>query len=251
MAEVFNGPQPRATLWWNSGDAFRSRLLDAFSLLLPEGEKFLCDAMKDWMVASEGDPNAPEPLRQEVRRFIREEVGHSRAHGLYNARMAGHSPAVRALEERMAAVMAGMGGLGLPTRIAFMAAFEQLTTLVSREVLREGSAWLGAGDTPQRRLWVWHCQEELAHGQVAVDVLRVAGPGHARYVPVFIASAFFLACDLAVSCARLCWSDVRCGRVGAGRLIAQAAAFAVRALPSMGRIAWGSLLCMAGSGRAG
>lgn len=244
MKAATPGSQPLDTPWWNNGNAFRSRLLDAFSVFFPDGEKFFCKAMQDWLASVNAQPRVSSDLKQEVQRFIREEASHSRAHGLYNTRMAEHSSVIQTLERRMAAVMAEMGQLDLSKRIAFIAAFEQLTGLLSREVLRKGSAWLSTGDTPQRRLWIWHSQEELAHGAVAVEVLRVSGFGRASYTLVFAASVFFLVSDFLTCCTRLCWDDVRSGRVSGARLTAQAAAFMVEAIPSLARIASGCIACV-------
>jgi len=156
-----------------------------------------------------------------------------------------YAPAQR-LEQRIASAMNEMAGWSLPTRIAFAAAFEHLTALVSVEVVRTGSVWIGAGTTPQIRLWQWHCQEEVGHRHVALDVMKAVGVGHGRRVLAFLAAALYLASDLAVLLTVLCRTDVRAQRVGGWRLLAQALTFAARCFPSLMRMAWGSVRYIAG-----
>jgi predicted metal-dependent hydrolase len=230
----------RTGLWWNDGSAWRTRLFDAISLMLPSGEQFVIDAVADWLKTSGLHPSTPRELRQEAQRLVDEEGVHQRAHRRYNERLAAHAP-VQRLEQRIATAMAPMATWDLPTRIAFAAAFEQLTTLLSAEVMRERNAWLGQGNAPQIQLWRWHCREEIAHGHVAHDVLRAMKLGHGRRVLAFLASAAYIGLDLAVSLAVMCKADVQAGRIRGWQLVAQAAAFTVRVMPSVVRMAWGGV----------
>lgn len=227
-------------LWWNNADAFRSRLFDAISLLLPSGEKFVITAVSDWLPTTPPLPRPPSELQREAQRFIREEIAHSRAHRLYNERLRAHAPAER-LEQRVASALDTMAAWSLPTRIALASAFEQLTALLSAEVLRTPSVWLDEGETPQAKLWRWHCQEEIDHRHVVQDVMQVVGVSHARRVSAFLAAALYLCSDIAVILFVMFRCDVQARRISGWRLAAQAAAFAVRVLPSLMRMAWGSL----------
>lgn len=236
--------EQHAALWWNDGNAWRTRIFDAISLMLPSGEQFVIDAIDGWLKASRlgASPPASPPLelQQEAQRLVDEEWVHQRAHRRYNERLATHAPAQR-LERRIANAMAPMAQWDLPTRIAFAAAFEQLTTLLSAEVLRERSVWLGQGQAPQLQLWRWHCREELAHGHVAHDVLTAMKLSRSRRALTFVASAAYIGWDLAVSLAVMCSADVRAGRVSGWRLAAQVAGFAVCVVPSVARMAWGGV----------
>lgn len=232
-----------AGLWWNDGDAFRSRLFDSVSLLLPSGEQFVMDAVSDWLREAQKPVVSPE-LLDEVNRFVREEAAHQRAHRLYNDRLAEHAPAQR-LEQRIASAVGEIASRSLPTRLAFAAAFEQLTALLSEEILRPRSPWLGKGTAPQLRLWRWHCAEEIGHRHVALDVLAAAQVGHGRRVSAILAAALYLAMDLTACFAVFCLHDVRAGRIGVWRLVLQGGGFAVRAMPGVLRMAWGGMRYMA------
>jgi predicted metal-dependent hydrolase len=225
-------------LWWNEGNAFRSRLFDAISLLLPSGEKFVITVASDWLSAQ---PQSHEPdaqLRLDVQRFIREEVAHSRAHRLYNERLALHAPA-KALEQGIASAMEEMAHWGLPTRIAFAAAFEYLTALLSVEVIRPRSVWIGDGTAPQIRLWQWHAQEEIGHRHVMAHIMATNRVGYGRRTISFLAAALYIGWDLTVSLFIIFRFDIQNRRLNIWRLISQAATFAVSALPSLLRMVLG------------
>lgn len=224
-----------STLWWNHGDAFRSRLFDAISLLLPCGEQFVITATTDWLRTAQHSASMAT-LQRDVLRLIREEHAHSRAHRLYNERLATHAP-TQQLEQRVASAMAQMAGWALSTRIAFSAAFEYLTALLSEEALRPRGPWLDQNTTQQVRLWRWHCEEEINHRHVAQDVADAMGIGQGRQALVFLAAACYLCADIAVALAALLMSDVRARRIGMGSVLMQAAGFGIRALPSMLRMA--------------
>lgn len=236
-----------AGLWWNDGDAFRSRLFDSVSLLLPSGEQFVMDAVSDWLREAQ-KPAVSPALRDEVNRFVREEAAHQRAHRLYNDRLAEHGPA-QGLEQRIASAVAEIASRSLATRLAFAAAFEQLTALLSEEILRPRSPWLGNGTAPQLRLWRWHCAEEIGHRHVALDVLTAAQVSRGRGVLAMLAASLYLAMDLTACLATFCLHDVRAGRIGVWRLAVQGCRFAIRATPGALRMAWGGLRYVAAPAR--
>lgn len=224
-------------LWWNGGDVLRSRLFDAISVLLPSGEAFVIGAVSDGLRDINGRQEIPRGLAQEVERFIREERNHTRAHRLYNDRMAAHAPS-RALERHIETVMQPLAGWPLHTRLALASALEYLTAVLSKEVLRAGSVWLSPGETPQARLWRWHCQEELDHHQVARDVMVAAGVGHIRRSLALVSALLFLTTDIMAILWHLLRADLAAGRIRGWRLAAQGARFIAGALPSLARMAW-------------
>lgn len=228
---------PSHGLWWNGGDALRSRLFDAISLLLPSGEAFVMAAVSEGLPVATKTESAPRGLQDEVQRFVREEQSHSRAHRLYNDRLAVHAPS-RELERRIESVMQEIAGWRLPARLALASAFEHLTAVLSKEVLRTGSVWLSSGQAPQTRLWRWHCQEELDHHHVARNVMVTAGVGRSQRVLALLTAMLFLTTDIMSMLWGLLRADLAAGRVSAWQLAAQCAKFSARALPSMVRMTW-------------
>jgi uncharacterized protein len=235
--------------WWNNDNAFRSRLLDAFSLMIPSGERFLVATVNDWLQTPACDRASAE-LQQEAQRFVREELSHQRAHRLYNDRMAATAPVARQLEQRIDAAAEELTPWRLQTRIAYASAFENLTTILCTQMVRERNPWLAGRPSAQKRLWLWHAHEEMAHHQVVTAVMRAAGVSHGLRITALLASAMFLISDLLYCLLRLCLADVRAKRVSAWRLAAQAAGFAVQAAPSLLRMAGQFLRCLIGSHQA-
>ncbi len=229
--------------WWNDGDALRTRLFDAISLLLPSGEQFVIDAVSNWV--HEGCPGASPSsgLQQETQRFIQEEMAHQRAHRLYNDRLAADTPA-KELERRIASTVSEMASLDLPTRLAFAAAFEHLTAMLSMEILRPRSVWLGDGAAPQIRLWQWHCQKEIDHRHVVANVSIAAGVGAGRRTLTLLAAALYLSMDVTVALAAMCRADLRARRVKPLHLLIRAARLALLASPGLIRMAGSSLAFM-------
>jgi predicted metal-dependent hydrolase len=225
---------------WN-GTLVRSRLFDAISLLLPSGERFMIDTLTRWQ-ASVGN-SFDDKLRDEIDRFIREERSHQRAHDIYNRALLAECPAAAAAARRADRAADELSRLGLPARMALTAAFEQLTAVLSREML-DGRYLLPEGGSIQGRMWRWHAREELAHCHIALDAARRGGIGRARKAAALFAATAFLVFDIACCWWALCRCDIESG-AGRRRMAIDAWRFAIGALPSVARMIWGWLRCLA------
>lgn len=75
----FPNPLPRH---WHSGDAFKSHLFDAMSVLFPDGERFFIDSVRQFRDRID-DP----VLNEQIRGFIGQEGHHSREHLEYSQRL--------------------------------------------------------------------------------------------------------------------------------------------------------------------
>ena len=117
---------------WNA-TVPHTRVLDALSLLLPAGERFVIATLDDWRHQRPGE--VPPALRAEIDRFIREERAHQRAHQRHNAALLAAMPAAARAAGRAARASDALCRLSLPMRLALCAAFELLTAVVSRELL--------------------------------------------------------------------------------------------------------------------
>ncbi|QHB57123.1 metal-dependent hydrolase (plasmid) [Ralstonia solanacearum] len=222
--------------YWN-GTAVRSRLFDALSLLLPAGETFLIETLRTWRAQSPALCDAA--LHDEIERFIREEGAHQRAHARYNATLIAALPGAEAVARRADRVADGLAGLGLPMKIALAAAFEQLTTLVSREIV-EHDTLLDDDASQPGRLWRWHAREELGHCDVALAVAARGAPNRWLRRLALVLATGYLASDLV----RYTWALCRCDIAAGARrrtLLADALRFAVGSLPAFARMAGGWL----------
>ncbi|MEX3816299.1 metal-dependent hydrolase [Paraburkholderia sp. BR13439] len=211
----------------------RSRLFDALSLLLPAGEIFFVATLEQWL--REAGESVPPGLREDVARFMREERAHRRAHERYNAALLARTPAAGAAAERARRAADELACLSLPLKLALVAAFEHLTTLLAREILER--RYLMVDDaSPQSRLWRWHAREELDHSHVAMEVAALQGVGRMQRALALCLASGYLVLDGLRATRALCRCDIAAG-VRRRRVLADACALAVGSLPSLGRMA--------------
>lgn len=156
---------------WCGGDPLQTRLLEAMSLLAPEVECFVIDAVRDALRHLDAD----DPRRADALVFMREEAGHSASHHVFNRRLLSpvHDSArllrwPRAIEARARA------WLPMRARLCVAAAAEHLSAVVSRLYL-ESAARQAIADPAIRALFDRHATEEIAHRAVVFDIARAVG----------------------------------------------------------------------------
>lgn len=219
---------------WNE-DVFRTRLFDALSILLPSGETFVVKAVEQAALSLDKNSSRCTALQKEVLRFVREEVAHQRAHRLYNDRLQRDGAPAIELEQRIANATRRLESLGLHTRLAFATAFEQLTALLSHEILRS-PAWLTANRCRQSDLWRWHCAEEIGHRHVTPSLLIAHRVAPSQRIACFVVATAMLIVDVTGLVAALCAHDVQRRAVSRTTLLRQACRFAWRVSPSVLRM---------------
>ncbi len=168
---------------WLAGSHFRTRFFDALSLLLPAGERFFIDAVRDWL------PQVRDASNADARAFLGQEAWHSRVHLEYNLRLeAADQPALRLQElyERRFARARELSSKKL--RLATTVGAEHITTLLAAWLLENPSALEGA-DPEYAALWRWHSAEELEHRDATATVYHaVAGSYWMRVAGMAIAT---------------------------------------------------------------
>lgn len=224
--------------WWNQ-DALRTRMLDALSLMLPSAEQFLLDTAAQWLRCDSVPASDKSRLDRQVRDFMADETAHQRAHRHYNARLAASGLPVAHWLGRCDHAVGSLADLTLAQRLALASAFEHLTAVFSKEIVRTSSPWLTAEVTMESRLWRWHCEEELAHSDVVFGLLpTVALSAGRRALTVLVAAAYLLS-DLVGLTAAMCREDVRAGRSTSAGLALQACGFFFKTAPSLLRMGGG------------
>ncbi|MGN6315191.1 metal-dependent hydrolase [Trinickia sp.] len=224
---------------WN-GTVVRSRFFDALSLLLPAGEQFLIDTLEAWRSSVEPQPEGE--LGSEIDRFIREELAHRRAHTRYNAALVDAAPLTQPIVERAGRITAELDGFSVPMKLALVVAFEQLTSVLAKEI--EGHPFLLVDEgTRAARLWRWHAREELGHCHVAARVAYRAGLGRGLLTLALLLATGYLGTDLLRYTCSLCRCDIRAG-ASRRTMLVDTLRFASGALPSLMRMArhWFALL---------
>lgn len=178
---------------WHGGDAFRTHLFNALSLMFPQGERSFIDTVREFLPHLAAEPH----LRAQVLGFIGQEGTHARVHRGYNERLAelGFVDRLQArLERRIRLTRRWLRPLD---RLAITVAYEHYTAVLAANLLANPAVLRGAH--PQLALlWGWHAVEETEHKAVAFDVYRRCGGGYLRRLAAGLYASFFLALDLLV-----------------------------------------------------
>jgi uncharacterized protein len=152
-------PPPRH---WMNGDPIATAWFTALSGTFPRGEAFFVEAVK---AHREG---APPELAEQIRRFIVQEVNHSREHLALNriATEAGFDMAK--IDRRVEDVMNQLKGRHAILDLASTMALEHYTAMMAHEFLAN-PAHFADSDPEAIDLWRWHAIEEIEHKAVAYD----------------------------------------------------------------------------------
>lgn len=154
---------------WFDGDLMKTAVMDCFSVLLPEGERFFIRSLKHYAEAS-GDPE----LKREIMGYAAQEAYHTREHEDYNASLRALGYDVDVMEERGKRLLDAVRN---PLyRLVGTCALEHLTTTFAKTTLKHPHVLDGSAQ-PYRQVWTWHALEELEHQAVALNVLRSATSG--------------------------------------------------------------------------
>jgi hypothetical protein len=177
---VFDTSIPRH---WLGGSAFKTHLLNSFTLIFPCGERFFIRSVKRCLakVAS------PE-TRAEAMAFIKQEAQHALEHQRFFKilEQQGYNPERihRLIESLVARVLEPLNGEQF--NLALTAGFEHITALLAEISLER--EFLAPAPEELRNLYDWHAAEEIEHRNVAFDVYNeVSGHYFLRILGLFYA----------------------------------------------------------------
>jgi hypothetical protein len=147
-------------------------LLNALSIPLPMGERFIIRAMCDCMEQY----SLPSALQEDIRLFVAQESVHLRQHNEYNRQLCAQRGYVLAkLEFPIRFNLDEVERTcSLQHRLAITVCIEHLTAAVAEAILAHPE-WLDQGSEPLRQLWQWHALEEIDHRSVAFDLYVAQG----------------------------------------------------------------------------
>lgn len=155
--------QPRR--WWLGGDPVATAWHNALSATFPRGEAFFIDSVKACR-----DGAAPE-LDEEIRRFVRQEINHSREHLAFNRLTAGAGYDLARIDAHVAELIDQTRGRPPGVNLAITMALEHFTAMFAHEFLAHPQHFTGA-EPEAAAMWRWHAIEELEHKAVACDTWR-------------------------------------------------------------------------------
>ncbi len=158
--ERFNrGTTPRR--WW-AGEPFGTAWHNALSATFPRGEAFFIEAVK-----AHRDGASPK-LAEEIRAFVKQEINHTREHIAFNRLAEDHGYDIKAIDKRVADMLAMFKGRPEYLNLASTMALEHYTAMMAAEFLGNPAHFKDA-DPEVRAMWEWHSIEEIEHKGVAFD----------------------------------------------------------------------------------
>lgn len=162
---------------WYGGNLHKTALVDAFSLFLPEGERFFIRSLKHYAAGLDD-----QELAREINGYAVQEAFHTREHEEYNRALASLGYDIETMEAPIRRALRSTQNPLL--RLAVTCAIEHLTATFSLFLLRHPKM-LDDAEPAYRRLWMWHALEEMEHKAVALDVFNHASrdlPAWKRYL---------------------------------------------------------------------
>ena len=147
--------------WW-AGDAFGTAWHNALSATFPRGEAFFIEAVKAHR------DGADAKLAEEIRAFVRQEINHTREHIAFNRLAEDHGYDIKAIDRRVADMLALFKGRPAYLNLASTMALEHYTAMMAAEFLANPAHFKDA-DPEVRAMWEWHAIEEIEHKGVAFD----------------------------------------------------------------------------------
>lgn len=174
--------------YWNMGNAVLTHFENAFSIMIPPGERFFIDSVRHYEKRVT-DPEA----RELIAAFVAQEGLHGRAHDVFNATIADHGIDVER-QQRYAERVFARTRRWLPARVRLgITVFSEHLTAVGAHTLLDDHEAADNLDPQMLEFWRWHAAEELEHKSVAFDLFRRVGGGYATRMLSVLAAVAFLA----------------------------------------------------------
>lgn len=160
--------------WWVGNDPFATAIFNSLSLSFPRGEAYFIGSVRAFR---EG---VPEPLTDEIRAFISQEVNHSREHLAFNRALTDAGYDTSGLEAVVNAVLDEARSRPPIVSLAVTMALEHFTAMFAHLLLADETIF-ARSDPALADLWRWHSIEEIEHKAVAYDTWRHATRDWTRY----------------------------------------------------------------------
>lgn len=159
--------------YWHGDDPVMTHFFNAMQATFPQGERFFIDSARD-ACAGIGEQNLSPQMREDVKRFIRQEAIHGKAHDDWNAALiAGGYPYMAEFDRDIEKDrLWARKNLSAKWRIAMTAAAEHMTASFARMILHKRPDLVDHAASPVRELLLWHALEEVEHKAVCYDLFQ-------------------------------------------------------------------------------
>jgi hypothetical protein len=192
---------------WFGNSPFKTHWLNSYTLIIPDGEKFILRNTKKYLDEVDGG------LKEQVRGLLAQEAMHSKEHERFydnlrrhGYRIDGYLRGYRFVSYR---VLERLGDLIIGPKILLStaAALEHVNAVIAEIGLTDD--FLASADPEVRVLFEWHYAEEIEHKAVVYDVLQRVAPSYVlRLLGMLVATLTFVG-SLAVGTIVLLWQDGR------------------------------------------
>jgi len=173
---------------WFAGKPLATHFLNAYTLLIPEGERFIIRSCRRHLDRAEGG------LREELSRLFFQESSHSREHRRVLAAMREEGLGLNLFRQLVEGISYRLLEPLTPSKLclATAAAIEHHNAAIAGFFLRQ-SLLQGIRSEEIRRLFLWHFAEEIEHKEVVFKLLqRVSNSRLLRAAGLFASWATFL-----------------------------------------------------------
>ncbi len=161
---------------WLDDDLIGSHLVAALSGVIPPGERFFADIVRDQR------DRVDVALRDQINGFIGQERLHQREHQRFNEALAGLGYPTAAIDRASAVTFTVMGRLPERFQVAIAAAIEHWTAVIAEHTLEADQLATWQASDAAKAFLDWHLLEELEHRAVAFDVMQAIGAGEAERI---------------------------------------------------------------------
>ena len=168
---------------WLGGCAFKTHLLNSYTLIFPEGEKFFIRSI-DKFKKQLKDPS----LKMDVRSFMQQETQHYLEHEKFikNLKEQGYNVEHLTSFVKFMTTKVLEPNFSDKINLSITAGLEHFTALLAEIGLSEG--FLQDAEPVMKDLFEWHAAEEIEHKNVAYDVLQEVDDSYTlRVVGLFLA----------------------------------------------------------------
>ena len=156
---------------WFEDDSFATQVLNAYTLLIPEGERFIIRTCRAWL------HRASPALQEELQGLFFQEAGHSREHRRVVDAMREQSLGLDFFQARVSWLSHRLLEPLFPAivRLSTASAIEHHNAAIAgwfldRDLMR------GARAGELRRMFVWHFAEEIEHKTTVFELLQSVSP---------------------------------------------------------------------------
>ncbi|POM22284.1 putative metal-dependent hydrolase [Actinomadura rubteroloni] len=192
----------KTPLHWIPGDPVATHIINSFHIVLPEGEKWFIQCVKDARPYIKD-----EQLLEEIKGFIGQEMVHARSHqGVLDQILSANGIDVSKITEAAAkgnadrpAQMAALKKKNprawrrrLRFELAAVASIEHYTAVLGQWLMEDDRLDKAGIDPTMLDLLRWHGAEEVEHRSVVFDVFQALGGRYPTRVLAWVVSLFFL-----------------------------------------------------------